>query len=129
MSTLSTDVNTYQQLSTKALCSNNSNMQPTTKCLGNENQVNTVNRHQHKATATQQSQQLSEKINPLLSSMSTMSTDVNSCQQLSTKGLYGNFSHIRHTQVVLALKTMSTLSTDINTQQQLCNTVNCILRK
>ena len=48
-----------------------------------------------------------------------MSTDVNSYQQLSTKGLYGNFSNIRHTQVVLTLKIMSTLSTDINNCQRL----------
>ena len=93
MSTLSTDVNTYQQLSTKALYSSNSNEQPTTKGLGNENHVNTINRHQKTATTMQKSQLLSQKVDPPLSSMSTMSTDVNSYQQLSTKGLHGNFSN------------------------------------
>ena len=59
MSSLSTDVKTYQHLSTKALYSKNSNMQPTTKGLGTENHVNTVNRHQQTATAMQHSQQSS----------------------------------------------------------------------
>ena len=61
MSTLSTDVNTYQQLSTKALYSNTSNVQPTTKRPGTEIHVNTVNRYQHTATAMQHSH--SQKMN------------------------------------------------------------------
>ena len=76
MSPLSTTVNSYQHLSTKALYSNNEHIP---KGLLTESHINTVNRDQHFATAMQQ------KIAPLISSMSTLSTDINTYQHLSTK--------------------------------------------
>ena len=88
MSTLSTTVNSYQHLSTKALYSNNEHIP---KGLLTESHINTVNRDQHFATAMQQ------KIAPLISSMSTLSTDINTYQQLSTKALYSNNSNVQHT--------------------------------
>ena len=78
---LSTDVNTYEQLSTKPLYSNKSNMRPTPKDLGTENHFNTVNSHQHSATATQHSQQSSLKKQP---HYHQHVNTVNRCQRLST---------------------------------------------
>ena len=68
MSTLSTTVNSYQHLSTKALYSNNEHIP---KGLLTESHINTVNRDQHFATAMQQ------KIVPLISSRYKKATRLN----------------------------------------------------
>ena len=103
-------------------------MQPTTKGLGTENHVNTVNRHQHTATAMQHSQQSSLRKQPhyhqACQHCQQMSTPINSCQQRLCIATLATYSLPKSLQ---ALKTMSTLSTDINTLQQQCNTVNRVV--
>ena len=94
MSSLSTVVNTYQQLSTKALYINYSNIwaypirfrhwKPCQLCQQRSTLCN--------GCATESN--LISKIALLFSGMSTLSTAVNSYQHLSTKTLYSNNEHI-----------------------------------